>query len=267
MVMSKSYENRSLERAFRVLSVFNETTARLNATQIAREVGLTLGSLYPTLYNLVKHGYLARDEDKKYSLGLRFLERANVILRQAELRGSAAEIVRQLSVAYAVTTHFSAWYGREVMHVYVEGAYSSVIVMESIGQRLPAYCCAVGKVLLAHLGPEALESYLDAVPLAAMTQSTITDPKVLRKELLSIRRQGFAVDSGEFHEDVRCVAAPVRNYRDEVFAAISMSFSKSRFEAWGLERLSDAVAQAAQSASARFGFRVRGDEGGARASS
>jgi len=75
--------------------VFDETTARLNATQIAREVGVTLGSLYPTLYNLVKHGYLARDEDKKYSLGLRFLERANVILRQAELRGSAAEIVRQ----------------------------------------------------------------------------------------------------------------------------------------------------------------------------
>jgi IclR family KDG regulon transcriptional repressor len=56
------------------------------------------------------------------------------------------------------------------------------------------------------------------------------EPEALKAELARVRERGYAYDLGEIIPDLRCMAAPVRNYSGKVIAAISMSLPAYRFE-------------------------------------
>ena len=92
-----------------------------------------------------------------------------------------------------------------------------------VGKRAPLHCTALGKVLLAHLSTEGRKKTLGGKVLRRLTENTITDEEELEKELGKVRKQGFALDREENEKDVRCIAAPIRNYQGKVIAAISIS--------------------------------------------
>jgi DNA-binding IclR family transcriptional regulator len=91
------------------------------------------------------------------------------------------------------------------------------------GTQLEAYCSAIGKVLLAALPDSELERYLSIGPFIPLTPKTISAPEELRKALVAIRSDGFAIDAEEVLENLRCIAMPVRDRHDGVVAAVSVS--------------------------------------------
>ncbi len=250
------YENRSLDRAFSTIDLFNEETEKLTASQIAKRFGLTLGGIYPTLYNLTRLGYLARDAAKKYSLGLKFLERANLLLHHLDLRDKAKSPLKDLSRVYDANTRLSILYGWEVMHLHLETKHRRVISRESVGERIPAYCSGLGKVLLAYLDEDSLSDYLKAIQLVPLTSKTIIYLEELKSELANVRKKGFAFDKGEFHKDVRCIAAPVRSYQGEVIAAVSISMPRSKFAKQAVSKVIEDVKNRASCISRSMGFHV-----------
>lgn len=98
----------------------------------------------------------------------------------------------------------------------------------ALGSRLPAHATAMGHVLLAYLPPPLLESYLASAPLGALTDRTITDRAVLRRNLQTVRRQGWAENDGESEKGVRTVAVPIFDRGGEVVAAINLAGHASR---------------------------------------
>ncbi|MEM3566858.1 MAG: IclR family transcriptional regulator C-terminal domain-containing protein, partial [Candidatus Bathyarchaeia archaeon] len=133
-------------------------------------------------------------------------------------------------------------------------AAPSVVIPSAIGRRVPPHCTALGKVLLAQ-NQEAMEELLAKGPLPALTPNTITNPELLRRELEQVRKQGYAIDWEEFHEGNICVAAPVRNYRGKVVAAISISLPKARLTHDSLDRFVQAVVRGAHEVSSAIGYR------------
>lgn len=227
--MEDRYTNKSLQKAFSVIELFDNRTEKLSATEIARRLGTAPGVIYPILFTLAKHGYLRRNGNKKYSLGLKFLERGNLILQQLDLRDKAKPYLRELADTHNVNAHLAVLYDRKVMYLHREEGYPSVIIKEVVGQRVPAYCTALGKVLLASLRTKELDAYLEEEKFEPLTPNTISDPTRLRGELREVQQGGYAIDNEEFHEGNICIAAPVRNYLGKTLAAISISFPKEKF--------------------------------------
>ncbi len=248
------YVNKSLRRALQVLEVFEHGSAELTATEIANQLGTLPGTIYPTLYTLERHGYLTRDQNKRYALGLKLLERANLVLGRLDLRDVAQATMREIASRYNVNTHLAVLYDQSVMYLHREEGYPSVIIKEVVGQRVPAYCTALGKVLLAALPEEALADYLGQVELRALTPYTICDRERLRGELRTVLEQGYAVDNEEFHEGSLCIAAPVRDYRGEAIAASSLSVPKSIASGGQLVRFVSIIREAAGRISQDLGF-------------
>jgi DNA-binding IclR family transcriptional regulator len=247
------YLNTSLAKALRVLEFFNGAEQGLSLSEIAQRLGTKPGSVYPIVYTLHKFGYLERDpETKRYKLGLRILALANQILSSLDIREKAKPILKKLARELEVNAHLAVLYEDEVLYLDREEAAPSVVIPSVIGRRVPPHCTALGKVLLAH-NTEALERILGKGPLPALTPNTITNPEVLRRELERVRTQGYAVDWEEFHEGNICVAAPVRNYRGHVVAAISISFSKTRLTHEPLDRFIEAVTRKADDLSQALG--------------
>jgi IclR family pca regulon transcriptional regulator len=97
-----------------------------------------------------------------------------------------------------------------------------------VGSRLPAYCTALGRVLLAYMPDEQAAAELGKVELVAHTKHTITSRRKLEETLLAVRTEGYALNDQELEIGLRSIAVPVRNVVGVVVAAMNVSSQASR---------------------------------------
>ncbi len=97
-----------------------------------------------------------------------------------------------------------------------------------IGARLPAYCSATGRVLLAGMSDEEVEFRLQRMSRQAITPKTKTDVAALMKEVQAARECGYSMSDEELEIGLRSIAVPVRNGKGELLGAMSLSVATSR---------------------------------------
>lgn len=98
----------------------------------------------------------------------------------------------------------------------------------SMGSRLPAYCSATGRALLAQMPDDEVELALRQIPLRKLTPHTCTDIPTLMGILRQTRAKGYAVCDQELELGVRSIAVPLRDSSDRVVAAMSLVAANSR---------------------------------------
>jgi IclR family transcriptional regulator, pca regulon regulatory protein len=128
------------------------------------------------------------------------------------------------------------------------------------GSRVPAYCTAMGKLLLTNLHESERDVLISATRLAKRGPNTITSKKALRAELDRVRVAGFAASNQELVADRLAVAFAVRNEAREVVAAASLEAHTSMISMEVLiGALGPHLLATADRISARLGYR-RDDE-------
>lgn len=153
------YVNKSLKRSITLINLFEDKSTKLTASEIAKELGTSPGALYPIIHTLMRHGYLTRDRKKKYSLGLEFVSKSNFILRTQPLRTAAKPFLKNLASRYKGSAHLAVLWDGEVLYLdRIEGRGDQSIG-DIIGQKAPAYENTLGRVLLAYLPDEDLDTY------------------------------------------------------------------------------------------------------------
>jgi DNA-binding IclR family transcriptional regulator len=78
------------------------------------------------------------------------------------------------------------------------------------GQRLPAFCTASGKSILAFLQEDEVKHILER-GMPRYTRSTVTSQEAFFDDVYSIRERGFAMSLEEFEDGINAVAAPICN--------------------------------------------------------
>ncbi|MGH3372890.1 MAG: IclR family transcriptional regulator, partial [Nocardioidaceae bacterium] len=102
--------------------------------------------------------------------------------------------------------------------------------------------------------PEWRREEILARKLAALTDSTPTDPAELRTELAAIRDLGYASSSGERQADAGSVAAPLFGLDGDVRGALSVCGPRSRFTPDFISACAPRVAEAAHDISKALGW-------------
>jgi IclR family transcriptional regulator, acetate operon repressor len=124
-------------------------------------------------------------------------------------------------------------------------------IRSRIGIRFPATTTAVGKVLLAYGSEEVVQAALRH--LVRRTERSITQPDAFRACLAEVRERGFAADFEENETGIRCAAAPVRDHRGHVGAAVSVTWPAALLGEAEAEALTAALVAAADEVSAARG--------------
>jgi IclR family KDG regulon transcriptional repressor len=220
--MVRAYLNKSMDRGLRILDLFDEETVYLTGSEIAERFEATPATLYPTLCTLVDHSYLVRDGRKRYSLGLKLLERSGLVLARLDVRRVAGSHLRDLARQWQATSDLGILYGKEVLYLERRVGHPAAMVGEVVGRLVPLHCTSIGKVLLAFLPPAERDSLIASLRLESFTPYTIVDRKKLKDELDRISEQGYAVDIQEFHLGSSCVGAPIRGHDGAIVAALSL---------------------------------------------
>ncbi len=255
--------SQSLERGLAILSCFTPKRPVLGIADIADELGMSRSTTHRYVITLLALGYLEQGASRKYRLGLRVTDLGMSALNSTGLREHAQPYLEELRQRTSYTVSLAVLDGTEILYVdqarsFRRGQHAGVDART--GSRLPAYCTAMGKLLLANL-PEADQRELIAqIKLAKHGPNTITSKKALREELDEVLDANFAVDDEELAKDLYSIAAPVRDEARQVVAAVEIAVPSSLISLGELvDALGPHLVSTADRVSARLGFR-RDDE-------
>ena len=252
----------SIERAFVILEEVARNRDGIGLSELSKRVGLHNSTTFHLVKTMVSLGYIRQIRDsKRYRIGRPLFALASSALDEIEMVSLATPVLEDLSRESGESSHFAVRMGDSAVVIARTSGPSAFQLAERVGVIRPAYCTALGKVMLAALRPEQLETYLARAELTPYSPKSIIDPEALRRDLAEVREQGVAFDDGEFNAEVRCVAVPVRDFTSQVMGAIGISGPVWRMSIQALQGRTRTVQQAALRLSGEFGFRPNGDAG------
>jgi len=212
----------SIEKAMAVLGAFDGPYLGRGLTELVRDLGIPRPTLHRILMQLAEGGFIRQLPSKRYQLGLRVFELGSRVYDQEQLRVPAIPHLHSLYHRTDCAVYLSVWAGDEVLHLDYLPSRSEPPLAARAGGRWTAHCASVGKVLLAHGPAEVLDRYISR-PLREVTRKTITDRAEFLAHLQQVRAQGYATTIEESLPGVFGLAAPIRDRRNEVVAAICIA--------------------------------------------
>lgn len=230
----------SVQRALRLLEAASRSTSGASAKQLARAVGLPIGTTYHLLRTLSFEGYVRRLANGSYIVG----DEVAKLLDQGELQAivqrsrAALAALRDTARAPAYLAFFEH---EEIVIKDIQDSPNTPRIDLWVGFREGGHATALGKCILAFLEPEDRRDYLARHPLHRLTARTIISNEALQSSLDRVRWAGFAVEDEEYLPGTACVAAPI--VAGGRTGAVGLSFPRRR-----LSELADLVPRLKQTA-------------------
>ena len=212
----------SLARGLLVIRAFSQRPLRLSMAHLSKRTGLSRASVRRCLYTLSKLGFAGSDDGRNFYLRPRILTLGYSYLSSMPLATAAQPILDQLSQILNESCSIALLDGADIVFVAHANSARIAAINLGVGTRLPAFCTSKGRVLLANLSPEELESALLAIQFTRYTDRTVACVEKLRQALMTIKAEGYAIIDQELEMGLRSMAVPVRNPSGQVVAAISV---------------------------------------------
>jgi len=210
-----------LSRAVRILAAFGPDDRALRVSDIAARSGLHVATASRLVAEMVAHGLLVREDDRRVRIGVRLWELAMRASPTLSLRDAAMPFLEDLHAVVGHHAQIGVLDGVDVLFVERLSAPAAVVNYTRIAGRLPLHASSAGLVLLAH-APHELQERVLAGPLERYTARTIATPGRLRRALADIRRDGYAHCPGFIHAEALGVAVPVTDGSRAVVAAVAV---------------------------------------------
>jgi IclR family acetate operon transcriptional repressor len=200
------------DRVLAVLLELAEHPSGITLDELAQKVNGSKPTVHRALASLRKAGLASQSARGVYELGDEFLRLA---YRFQDARPETARIeplLRELATEFGETAHYAILDGRQVVYrAKVDPPVGAIRLTSTIGGRNPAYCTAVGKLLLSYRidSLDELQQWLGDDELARRTDKTLVTAADLYTEVEASRQRGYGIDDQENEVGVNCIALPV----------------------------------------------------------
>jgi len=223
-----------LENGLAVIAAFDHERQRLTITEVAALCGLSRAAARRYLLTLEALGFVS-GEAGSFVLTPKVLRLSQGYMHSGRLPRTVLPALQRVAYSLKEASSAGVLEGDDVLCVAALSVGRLVSSTLQPGTRVPAYCTANGRVLLAALPPEAFDAWLarhagaDGAPsFAALTPNTITQPERLRNEIARVRAQGYATVDQELETGLRTISVPLHNKRGAVLAALNVSAHAAR---------------------------------------
>lgn len=245
---------KTLERVFKIIDLL-ESKDELKLQEIANYSGIHKSTVSRFLKTLLEYNYIKKNkENLKYSLGIKFVNISSIILKKLDLRNIVHPYLIELGKLTGEATHLVIFDGNVAVYIDKVESEHPIQMYSRIGNIVPLYCTAVGKIILAFQDDELINTIIDDIKFVRHSDNTIIDKEVLKKTLTKIRIEKVAVDRGENEEGIICIAAPIFHHNKKVNASISISAVKSRIDLETLLQYKDILLEKSNIISKELGY-------------
>lgn len=220
----------SVRKAFQLLGYLARQPEKTSLAIISKKTAMNKTTAFRYLDTLTKLQMVEKSESG-YSLGIGLFELGNrVPVQQAvveRIHPRLADLCGELNE----TVNLARLQDHEALYLDKIESRHSLQMQSRIGSRLPLYCTGLGKAILSLLPPDQLDRVLARIQFVPGTPATITDPEILKQQIIDIKSRGYALDLEELETGLICVAVPLPLERVQFLGAISVSGPAFRFTA------------------------------------
>lgn len=213
-----------LAKGLLAIETFTADRPRQSVSQVAAASGLDRATARRCLLTLAHLGYADYD-GKFFTLTPRVLRLGTACLATMPLPQMVQPHLDRLSGEIGESSSVSILDDAEIVYVARAAQRKVMSIALMPGSRLPAFCTSMGRVLLATLPVEEAKRRLQASPLVARTNRTITDVALVLDQLEAVRRTGYALIDQEVEIGLRSIAVPIFNARGATVAAMNVGVS------------------------------------------
>lgn len=252
--LADRYRIKSVDKAISILEMMALERKDLTVTEIGHSLKMGKGTVHRFLSTLKARKFVQQDaETKKYGFGIRAYDLGISIRKEAFLKNLMIPELRELASQCRESVNAAILEYDEIIYIaHLESEETLRFYMQE-GSRLPATCTAMGKVLLSSLPNEVLlRMFTGEDRLKRQTKYSIDSVEQLMRVIAEVRKKNLAYDREECFLGVSCIAAPIRNYRNDIIAAISITAPKIRMKAERTAELAKLLTASAEEISKEF---------------
>lgn len=199
----------SVAKAMELIEVLLTQRTPLSLSKLSAATGYPKSTVHALLSSMREYGMITQREDGRYYLGLRMFECGCAVSAEWNAATAARPYLEMLANETGASSFLSILDGTNVISIDQCPGRASFHVVPEIGFRLPMHATSQGKLLLSQLPDSEARRRLDNAGMSAFTPHTILSQEELCKALGKIRRDGYAVEDGEYKIGLRSVSAPV----------------------------------------------------------
>lgn len=249
-----NYIIQAVAHALDVLEQFHGD-GELGVTELSKRLKLHKNNVFRILATLESRSYIEQNRaTENYRLGTRCLQLGQSYIQHMGLLRQARPIMSEIVKTCHESSYVAVIRKGQVVPLDVVESDQAVRIISHVGEALPLHCTAAGKV---HLAFEPLEEVQRDLPeeLTQYTDTTIVDRRALLEQLKTIATSGYALENCEYQQDVRTVAAPIRDYTRTVVGSVAVSGPAYRMSPERIEKeFAPIVLQAGRELSTRLGY-------------
>jgi DNA-binding IclR family transcriptional regulator len=206
------YVIQSVSHALDLMEQFCRGGDEIGVTELSKRLKLHKNNVFRLLATLESHGYVEQNKaTENYRLGLKCLQLGHTYAEQTGFLPQARAVLRELARACGESCFVAVRRGAAVVPLeFVEGD-NSVRVVSLLGTLMPLYCTAAGRICLAFDGDGEVRDGLTE-KLERFTDKTVVDRHRIADAVKEVGTAGYAVEHGEFMDDLASVAVPIQDY-------------------------------------------------------
>lgn len=218
-----NYVIQSVSHALDVLEQFHGSVDEIGVTELSKRLKLHKNNVFRLLATLEARGYIEQNRaTENYRLGLKCLQLGQTYVHQMGFLLQAKSTLEELIKNAKESSFVAIRKGAAIVPLDFEEARSAVRVVSFLGTTLPLHCTAPGKVYLAFDSEEGLSQGLPE-RLERFTDKTIVERRQLLEQVKQVSEAGYAVEQGEFMEEVVCVAVPIHDYTRTLVGSLAIA--------------------------------------------
>lgn len=222
---SSDYLIQSVLHALDLLNIFiTGHEKEWGVTNLSKQLKLPKNNIFRLLSTLCHQGYAEQNQiTGNYRLGIKCFELGQAFWRRMGLVSQAHDLLDCLANECKETVYLSVIDKGEVIYIDMVETPHSVRIIPMVGKRAPLFCTSAGKIQVAYRSQEEIRKLLKENGLKKYTEKTIISESEMLQHLDMVRQQGYTIDNEEFEKDIKCLAAPIRDYTESVIAGICIS--------------------------------------------
>ncbi|MCC9295226.1 IclR family transcriptional regulator [Clostridium sp. MT-14] len=219
MARKNDYNINSLLKSLNVLEDLIEH-GEISIIELSSNLGLGKSTVHRILGTFKTMGYVDQNKDNnKYYPTLKIFELGTKVANRIPLKKIIRPYLEEIYRKSHETVNFAILDKDEVVFIDKIVTAEPLRIELEIGKRVPVYCCALGKAILAFSG----DVDITKLNFEKITDNTVNSPEKLMEQIKAVKQNGYAIEYEEYIEGLICIAVPIKNQFNQSVAAISIA--------------------------------------------
>ncbi|MED4116233.1 IclR family transcriptional regulator [Priestia megaterium] len=221
-LLNEKYFVASVKNAMRILRLFTPKENEFGVTEIAKKLDLSKSTVHRYVKELVQEGFLVQNKSNgHYRLGLSNLALGGIVQLNKEIYSEAIPILTKLANRYHLPAHICVMEHNHVFYLIREMGDQPVKLITKSGRYNDLHCTAEGLAILAFKSKDIIDNVLTQ-SLKKYTKYTITDPDLLKQQILKIHYYQYAITKDMYAVGFISLAVPIQDYTGEVVSSLAL---------------------------------------------